>query len=241
MFFFLLNLISSYATCNNAECNQQIKSATSYKIGDRIAVDAIFSGYTDVASSGGGSEGTEGGETTPAPVEQEYHQKFTRFYIEVDKLAILQIQDQTCEITNWKNSTLQLRVGDHLTNLWAYRPASDTNDIVTDYFSAQIEMSKGVVSSVSFDTLFDQNSCKGERLPYRCAVKRPISGDCPAEAQLVKTFIAFVGTDNSEQPFESRQLLPSTFLKYGMRGIIDDAVSLFNNAKDWVNDLINSI
>ena len=235
MFFFLVNLITSYVTCNNAECNEQILSATKFKVGDRIAVDAIFSGYTDV----GGTEPPAEGETEPdTEPEQEYHQKFTRFYVEVDKLAILQIQDETCEITNWKNSTLQLRVAGKTTNLWAYRPA-DNEDLVTEYFSAQVEMVKGEVTGVAFDTLFDQNSCKGERLPYRCATKRPISGDCPDDAKLVKVFLAFVGTDSDETPFESRQLLPSTFLKYGMRGVIDDAVDLFNNAKDWVTNIFN--
>ena len=223
MFFLFLSSSFSandvYTTCNSTSCDQNVRNTQSFKIGYRIAVDAIFTGYS-------------GNETNPEVVK-----RYMRFYPEVDKLALLQFQDVNCLLTNLTNSTLQLKVGNFTTNLWAYRPLSNP-DLVTEYFSAQIQMEKGIVTGIFFDDLFDENSCKGERLPYRCAVRRPTTDECTNQ-EMIKTFLAFIGTDSDETPFESRQLLPSTFLKYGMRGVIDDAVSLFNTASDWITDLFN--
>ena len=221
-FFFVSSCLSKnnvYKTCADADCDKEIRETETFKKGDRIAVTAIFTGYV-----------SQGNETDPV-----YTEKYMRFYPTVDDLAILQMQDENCTLTNMTNSTLQLQVGEFKTARWAYRPVNKS-EYVTDFFSAQIEMKEGKVTGIYFDTVFDSNSCKGERFQYRCAKKRLVTDKCENN-ELVKTFLGFAGSDSNEEAFVSRQYMPSSFIKFGLRGVIDDATSLFNQAKDYVVDL----
>jgi len=197
-------------SCQNADCDSRIRSATSFAKGDQISITAEINGYDNVT----------------------LRTKYVRFYPKVDKTALLQIPDTQCSLLKLQNSTIRLYIGNKTTKTWNYRaPASA---LIPQFYSAFVSLSTGTVGAFGWDTSFDNNTCRtiSNKLPYLCADSKPITDPC--NSSQIKIFLAFVGTDKNKVPLESAQYMPSTFLRFGLSGIFENAEELFTKVKGWI-------
>lgn len=98
-----------------------------------------------------------------------------------------------------------------------------------EFLSLILFFEKGVNNAINWDTSFDINSCKlGKPINKTCSV--PFDSD---KYGFIKVFAAAVGTDKDNIPLTSAQMLPSTFVKFGVGGIVDDAKKFIDKAGDW--------
>ena len=218
----LLILISAAVSkttnvCNTLDCVTETDDRTSFERGQLMKLWATLS-YND----------TDG-------VIQE---KYIRWYITVDELMIVEVNDSTCHFVDSTESNITFFAGpvkeEKTTGETIYRSLDD-DDYVVEYYSVLIFLDKGVVTSVQFDTNFDTGSCKirNPKYEYWCPKKQAI-GTCTAQSgSTIKTFVGFVGTDSKKVPLTSAQSMPSTFVKFGVGGVVDDATKFFNDAINW--------
>lgn len=234
IFFLLASLCYSKAEtqkdCATAEIEKEISSRTEFKRYDQIKIVANIT--LEEPSN----------EPGDLPNETVTNNIFTRWYPKVDKLGMLEINDPKCRILNAAESSIRLYVKDNETIDIPYRypadPSSDEYKYVVDFYSVLVFFDKGKVTSVAWDYSFDTNSCKVRDLnkfKYTCGREHPRqSANCTNK---IKIFLGFVGRDVDNTPMVAGSTMPSTFLKFGMGGIIDDSVALFNKAKDFFTSL----
>ena len=222
MLFLLLSAALSknkQSVCNSTECVQEVADRTSFVRGDMMRIWATL----NINNSLG-----------------EPETRYIRWFVTVDDLTVVEIPDKECWLVGANESTVSFSTGStkepFTTGDTLYR--SDENlDYVIDYYSILVFLDNGVVTKIEFDTTFDTASCKvrSPKFDYWCPKKQTMDS-CKAPSDItVKAFIGFVGTDSKKVPLTSAQSMPSTFVKFGVGGIIDDAVNFFNDAKDWFN------
>ena len=88
---------------------------------------------------------------------------------------------------------------------------------------------------VGWDNSFDTNSCKYREVENddTCYTYDLIEGECSGNS--FKIFLGFFGTDSDGTPLTSAESMPSTFLKFGIGGVIDAATNFVNNVINWFN------
>jgi hypothetical protein len=92
-------------------------------------------------------------------------------------------------------------------------------------------LEKGKITGIQWDTNFDRDSCFAREpiIPNACPSKFVVDpAKCGDEKRKLKIFIGFVGTDGKKVPLTSAQLMPSTFQKFGVGGIVDSVTDLIN-------------
>ncbi|OHT03927.1 hypothetical protein TRFO_28705 [Tritrichomonas foetus] len=151
-----------------------------------------------------------------------------RYYPKVDELAILQVP--SASVASNENSTVQITVKGITSKQHPLRKA----DYIVEFLSFLTYFDKGKLNGVGWDTSFDTNSCKLRDgiIDKTCGV--PYNEN---NTQYLKVFVGYVGTDIDATPLKSAQSMPSTFVKFGVGGIIDDATKFVNKAIDWFKGL----
>lgn len=180
---------------------------TKYKVGDRIQVTAHV-------SSGG---------------------RYVNFYPKVDKLSMLRVPLNLSSTSNINilDGNIKFYSNGLYTPDYPLTKTGKDNTIAVEFLSLILFFEKGNLTALNWDNSFDTNSCKirSNIIQKTCAVKYE-----PQNYRYIKVFTAFVGTDKDNTPFTSAQSLPSTFVKFGVGGIIDDATDFVNKAGDWFKD-----
>ena len=222
----LLILISAAVSktttvCNTADCVEETNGRTSFERGQLMKLWAKLSYFNETL-----------GDIQP---------KWIRWYITVDELMIVEVNDSTCGFVNSNESNITFFAGPDIQNQdpkttgeTIYR-SLDNQDYVVEYYSILIFLDKGVVTSVQFDTNFDTASCKvrNPKYDYWCPKKQTTDSCKEGSGSTIKTFVGFVGTDSKKVPLTSAQSMPSTFVKFGVGGVVDDATKFFNDAINW--------
>lgn len=183
-----------------------IAADTKYKVGDRIQVTAHV-------SPGG---------------------RFVNFYPKVDKLSMLRVPlNQSSSNINIQGGNIIFYSNGLHTPDYPLTGSNNGKTIAVEFLSLILFFEKGNLTALNWDNSFDTNSCKirGNIIQKTCAVNYE-----PQNYRYIKVFTAFVGTDKDNTPFTSAQSLPSTFVKFGVGGIIDDATDFVNKAGDWFKD-----
>ena len=154
---------------------------------------------------------------------------YSTFFPKLDKLSMLRINVQEkilddCSLDIYSvDSKVQTRYS---------FPLTDDDGNVVEFLSLVLYFDKGNNTAMNWDTSFDTNSCKNRKIINKtCAVKY----NSIDKYEYIKVFTASVGTDKDNTPLTSAQNLPSTFVKFGVGGVIDDATKFVNKAGDWFN------
>lgn len=180
---------------------------TKYKVGDRIQVTASV-------SSG---------------------PKYVNFYPKVDKLSMLRVPLNLSSNSNYNIQNGKINFYSNGLETPVYQLTSTVNGktIAVEFLSLILFFEKGNLTALNWDNSFDTNSCKirSNIIQKTCAVEYDQNN-----YRYIKVFTAFVGTDKDNTPFTSAQSLPSTFVKFGVGGVIDDATDFVNKAGDWFKD-----
>jgi hypothetical protein len=222
----------SKSVCEGGKCNEANTKdgQAAYKRGDLIKVWAKIEGL----------DGETDNETWTA--------KWIQWYVTVDKLTILTIPDINCTFLSYEHSriTIFTKFGNSEAHL--YRA---DNDHVVEFLSVLLYFAKGVGTGVKYDSNFDVNACLNpfkQAFTDTCAIDRKTActtsgetvtckADCGDKGNDIKIFLGFVGQDSSNVPLVSSETMPATFLKFGVGGIVNDAVGFFtditNKGKDF--------
>jgi hypothetical protein len=154
--------------------------------------------------------------------------QYIRWYPKIDKLTVLEIPN-VCEWAQFAHSTIFLNVtsGDQI---WGTKELTYRYDdtYVTEFLATLVFMEKGRITGFQWDSNFDTASCfrREPRINYSCPSEYKITGNCSNDVRKFKIFIAFVGSDSKKVPLSSAQLIPSTFVKFGVGGIVDSVKDL---------------
>lgn len=180
---------------------------TKYKVGDRIQVTADVS----------------------------FGQRIVNFYPKVDKLSMLRVPLNLSSNSNINIQNGKIKFYSNGLETPVYQLTSTVNGkaIAVEFLSLILFFEKGNLTALNWDNSFDTNSCKirSNIIQKTCAVEYDQNN-----YRYIKVFTAFVGTDKDNTPFTSAQSLPSTFVKFGVGGVIDDATDFVNKAGDWFKD-----
>ncbi|KAK8842573.1 hypothetical protein M9Y10_025431 [Tritrichomonas musculus] len=180
---------------------------TKYKVGDRIQVTADVS----------------------------FGQRYVNFYPKVDKLSMLRVPLNLSSNSNINIQNGKIKFYSNGLETPVYQLTSTVNGkaIAVEFLSLILFFEKGNLTALNWDNSFDTNSCKirSNIIQKTCAVEYDQNN-----YRYIKVFTAFVGTDKDNTPFTSAQSLPSTFVKFGVGGVIDDATDFVNKAGDWFKD-----
>lgn len=181
---------------------------TKYKVGDRIQVTASVSSGPKV---------------------------YVNFYPKVDKLSMLRVPLNLSSSSNININSGNIKFSSNGLETPVYQLTSTVNGktIAVEFLSLILFFEKGNLTALNWDNSFDTNSCKirSNIIEKTCAVEYDQNN-----YRYIKVFTAFVGTDKDNTPFTSAQSLPSTFVKFGVGGVIDDATDFVNKAGDWFKD-----
>lgn len=172
-------------------------------------------------------EGGEGGEGEPEGPPVSY---FARFYPTIDKLSVLEVPDPNCTIRDILNSQVTAAVpGNRTSARHRYRRGAHT----AEYLSLLLYLERGNVTHVLWDTTFDTGSCRDRTYTdgSACYVPRAVGSDC--DGRSLKVFVGFVGTDRDNVPLTSAEYMPSSFLKYGAGGVVDDISGFVKDVTYW--------
>lgn len=191
--------------CNTEECNDEAESRTVFEVGDLMALDMEIKGTL------------EGKEVI----------YYSRFYPETDKFTTLEIQDGASDIYNLESSSVTFTVNNITSPPFIIREGN--NPLVPTFLSAMILLDKGTITGIGWDQTFDTNGCVGEKGNHVCLQSRPIGQESGSAFQ---TFLAFAGTTQRGTHCDSGQYMPSTFMKFGLGGVIDSATDFFNKVVD---------
>lgn len=215
IFFFLIFSKSADKYENivtTAQEAKEILDRTSYKINDRILVWARIYNSTDPS---------QGNQTI-------------RFYPEVDKLTMLRIplydnDNKLFEIDN--TSMIEFHSGTSCVSPKPYQLMEIVNDkkYVVDFLSVLLFFDQGKNQAIAWDNTLDTNSCKNRN----SIINRTCTVSYTDSYKFIKVYVASVGTDSKKVSLSSAQNLPSTFLKFGVGGVVDDATDFVNKAVDW--------
>ena len=151
---------------------------------------------------------------------------YSRWYPAADQISLLEIPDPDCRIKSLTESaTITLS-----TQRSSSRPhVIRKGDFTVEYLSALIHLEKGNMTGIGWDNSFDSNSCKDRRVENddTCCIYNPVGDQCNGNS--FKIFLGFFGTDSNGVPLTSAETMPSTFLKFGIGGVIDDATKFVKN------------
>lgn len=153
---------------------------------------------------------------------------YSNFFPKLDKLSMLRISVSGIRLDS---CSLDIYSVDSEVKTRYSFPLTDDDSNVVEFLSLVLYFDKGNNTAMNWDTSFDTNSCKNRKIINKtCAV-----GYNRDEYKYIKVFTASVGTDKDNTPLTSAQNLPSTFVKFGVGGVIDDATKFVNKAGDWFN------
>ena len=157
-------------------------------------------------------------------------QYYIRFYPVVDKLAVLEIPDPDCEIRDMINSNILVQLPDDIAPI---RHKIRRDIYTVEYLNLLIYLNKGNVTKVYWDNTFDVNSCRDRNIvdDDTCYIKNEMNGKCAGKS--IKVFVGFLGTDKDNVPLTSAEYMPSSFLKFGAGGIIDDISDFAKDVTNW--------
>jgi hypothetical protein len=172
----------------------------------------------------------KGWKVKPGPGVDQDFTRYIRWYPKVDKLTVLEIPG-ICELAQFAHSTVALNVTSGDQN-WGTKEHIYRYDAayVTEFLATLVFLEKGRITGFQWDSNFDTASCfrREPRIDYSCPSEYKVSGNCSNETRKFKIFIAFVGSDSKKIPLSSAQLMPSTFVKFGVGGIVDSVKDLVN-------------
>lgn len=203
--------------CNTQECVKSANERTSYKKGDLMKLWAQIDTYN---------------------VEQEKRNTYyARWFLETDKLSVVEIPNTNCILTDSNETYITFHTNFGSTETINYRH-DENEDYIMEFLSVLTFFKNGAGTGVSYDSAFDTNACKirDPLFKYGCAVKEDTCTN-----RTIKAFVGFVGQDADEIPMTSAQEMPSSFIKFGAGGIIDDATDLVKTAYDWADSTIDDI
>lgn len=150
------------------------------------------------------------------------------FFPKINKLSMLRIP---VEHNKLKDCSISVKSVDDDKKTSYDFPLTNGDNKVVEFLSLVLFFEKGENTALNWDTSFDTNSCK---------VNDPINKTCAVTLdenyKYIKVFVASVGTDSKKTPLVSAQMLPSTFVKFGVGGVISDAADFVNKAGDWFKD-----
>lgn len=152
------------------------------------------------------------------------------FFPKINKLSMLRIPVEYDKLEGCNISVIS--VDDNKKTSYDFPLTNGGGDKkVVEFLSLVLFFEKGENTALNWDTSFDTNSCK---------VNDPINKTCAVTLdknyKYIKVFVASVGTDSKKTPLVSAQMLPSTFVKFGVGGVISDAADFVNKAGDWFKD-----
>ena len=209
--------------CDTKECVESATKRTSYKKGDLMKLVAKIDTFN-----------TE---------EEKVDTYYARWFLETDKLAVVEIPNKNCVLTSSNETNITFSTNFGSTETINYRH-EENEDYVMEFFSLLALFKNGKGTGLTFDTTFDNNACKirNPLFKYGCAAKQTFDSEqCNKKEKTIKVFVGFVGQDADEIPFVSAQEMPSSFIKFGAGGIVDDATQLVNTAYQWVSSTIKDI
>ncbi|KAH0795967.1 hypothetical protein GPJ56_000035 [Histomonas meleagridis] len=205
MFFVLACIAFCADPCTTEECNRNSLATDGIERGNRIKVTCQISDLNGTFNL------------------------YSRWYPAADELSLLEIPDPNCTIRNLtENATITLITESSRSIPHVLRKG----DFSVEYLSALIHLDNGNMTGIGWDTSFDSNSCKDRRVENddTCYFSNPATAACSGNSY--KIFLGFYGSDSKGLPLTSAESMPSTFLKFGVGGVIDDAA-------DFVKDVIN--
>ena len=154
---------------------------------------------------------------------------YARYYPKVDEFSMLQVPGDG--FARNENAQVRITVGDLTSRPAPVRKAG----YIAEYLSFLIYIDEGAHTGVGWDNSFDTNSCKIRDGIINNTCGKTYSNDL--ENVDIKIFLGFVGNDRDSTSFNSAQSMPSTFLRFGAGGVVDDVTDFVDDSINWFDDL----